>query len=353
MMPFIWRRHPLDQGDPMTLPLHDRFPGTKALAHVALAALPTPVEPLTELARQLGLRSLFVKRDDVSGEAYGGNKVRKLEFLLGQALAEKRKSVITFGARGSNHVLATAVYGRQLGLRIHAILTPQPPTSYLEANLLADRTAGATLHFVESYQEALARSNALQLELAHHDDIAPFVVPFGGTVARGTIGFVNAAFELAAQIERGEMPKPDVVYVPLGSLGTASGLALGFAALGLPIHVIGVRVVPAEIASLARARHVVEDAVSLLNESDPGFPRLRPTSVGLHVQDGFFGDGYAQPTAEAHEAVELAAAQGLHLETTYTGKTLAALIADARNNQLADKTVLFWNTYSSRPILRT
>jgi D-cysteine desulfhydrase len=85
----------------MTLPLHDRFPGTKALARVALAALPAPVEPLTDLARLLGIRSLFVKRDDVSGDAYGGNKVRKLEFLLGQALAEKRKSVITCGPRRS------------------------------------------------------------------------------------------------------------------------------------------------------------------------------------------------------------------------------------------------------------
>jgi D-cysteine desulfhydrase len=337
----------------MTLPLHDRFPGTKALAHVALAFLPSPIHALPELARQLGVRSLSVKRDDVSGEAYGGNKVRKLEFLLGQALAEKRKSVITFGARGSNHVRATAVYGKQLGLRVHAILTPQQPTSYLEVNLLADRAAGATLHFVESQQEALARSTVLQIELVCNDGVLPFVIPFGGTVPRGTVGFVNAALELAAQIERGELPTPDVVYVPLGSMGTASGLAIGFAALGLSIQVIGVRVVPSEIASLARMRQVVEEALALLNRSDPAFPRLKHDSVQLHVRDGFFGDGYAQPTAEAYEAVALAAPHGLHLETTYTGKALAAVVADARDGQLADKTVLFWNTYSSRPLVRT
>ena len=337
----------------MTLPLHDRFPGTKTLAHVALANLPSPIQALPELAHQLGLRSLFVKRDDVSGEAYGGNKVRKLEFLLGQALAEKRKSVITFGARGSNHVRATAVYGKQLGLSIHAILTPQQTTAYLEPNLTADRAAGATLHFVESQQEALARGQKLQIDLARNDGIEPFVIPFGGTAPRGTIGFVNAALEVAAQIERGEMPSPDVVYVSLGSMGTASGLALGFAALGLQIDVIGVRVVPAEIASLARARQTIKEALALLNESDPGFLRLRPESMGLRVREEFFGDGYAQPTAEAHEAVELAAAQGLRLETTYTGKALAAVVADARNNQLADKTVLFWNTYNSRLRVRT
>ena len=93
----------------------------------------------------------------------------------------------------------------------------------------------------------------------------------------------------------------------------------------------------------------MKDAVALLSESDPGFPRLDPESVALRVRDAFFGDGYAKPTAEAQDAVELAAAQGLRLETTYTGKALAALIADARCGQLTDKTVLFWNTYSSRP----
>jgi len=337
----------------MTLPLYDRFPGTKALAHVALASLPTPVEPWTELARRLGLRSLFVKRDDLSGEAYGGNKVRKLEFLLGQALAEGCSSIITFGARGSNHVRAAAVYGQRLGLKVHAVLTPQPSTSYLEANLQADRAAGATLYFADSQKASHARGAELQIELARQDGIEPFVIPFGGTVPRGTIGFVNAALELAAQIERGDILTPDMVYVALGSMGTASGLAVGFAALGLPIQVIGVRVVPAEIASLARARQVMKGASALLQESDPGFPLLIPENVGLHVREGFFGDGYAQPTAEAREAVALATFHGLRLETTYTGKALAAVIADARNNQLADKTVLFWNTYNSRPIVQT
>jgi D-cysteine desulfhydrase len=209
------------------------------------------------------------------------------------------------------------------------------------------------LYFADSQRASLVRSTALQIELARTDGIEPFMIPFGGTVPRGTIGFVNAAFELTAQIERGEMPKPEVVYVPLGSMGTASGLAIGFAALGLPIPVVGVRVVPAEIASLDRARQIMQEALALLNESDPGFPRLRPERMGLQVRDGFFGDGYAQPTAEAREAVALAANHELHLETTYTGKTLAAVIGDARNNQLTGKTVLFWDTYNSRPIART
>ena len=131
------------------LSLPDRFPGTESLAHVTLGCFPTPVEPMPKLARLLGVQSLFVKRDDVSGGAYGGNKVRKLEFLLGQALAESRRAVITFGAVGSNHVRATAVYGAQLGLQVHAVLAPQPSTPNLEANLLADREVRARPHLVE------------------------------------------------------------------------------------------------------------------------------------------------------------------------------------------------------------
>jgi len=331
----------------VTLPLFDRFPGTKNLSHVTLGCFPTPVEPVPGLARMLGIRSCLVKRDDISGRAYGGNKVRKLEFLLGQALAENRRAVITFGAVGSNHVRATAVYGAQVGLQVHAVLAPQPSTPYLEANLLADRAAGATLHFAESYAQALARGAELRDEIALRDGVAPLAIPFGGTNSRGIIGFVNAACELAAQVEAGALPAPDLIYLPYGSTGTASGLAIGLAAVGLRTSVIGVRVVPAESTNPVRAMRVMEEAITLLRELDAGFPSLRPESVALEVRDGFLGDGYAAATPESLEAVALAEANKMHLETTYTGKALAALIADARAGRLAGKTALFWNTYSS------
>ena len=315
---------------------------------MTLGCFPTPVESVPEMARLLGLQSFFVKRDDISGCAYGGNKVRKLEFLLGQALAESRRAVITFGAVGSNHVRATAVYGGQLGLQVHAMLAPQPSTPYLEANLLADRKAGAHLHFVDSMSQALRRGTELRDEITLRDGVEPFVIPFGGTNARGTIGFVNAAIELHGQIEAGALPKPDFVYIPYGSTGTASGLAIGLAAVGLRTCVVGVRVVPAEATSPARTRRVMEEAVSLLRELDADFPLVKPESVALEVRDGFLGDGYAAATAESLAAVALAEANHIHIETTYTGKALAALVADARAGKLVGKTALFWNTYSSR-----
>jgi D-cysteine desulfhydrase len=173
------------------------------------------------------------------------------------------------------------------------------------------------------------------------------VIPFGGTNARGLIGFVNAAIELADQIEAGALPMPDLIYVPYGSTGTACGLALGLAAIGLRTSVVGVRVVPAESTNPDRARRVMEEAMGLLRGLDAGFPAVNLDRVALEVRDGFLGDEYAAVTAESLEAVALAQADNLHLETTYTGKALAALVADAKAGKLASKTTLFWNTYSS------
>jgi D-cysteine desulfhydrase len=204
------------------------------------------------------------------------------------------------------------------------------------------------LHFVESYAEALRRGAELRDEIALRDGIEPFVIPFGGTNSRGTIGFVNAAIELAGQIEAGALPEPDLIYVAYGSTGTASGLAIGLAAVALRTSVVGVRVVPAESTNPERTRRVMEEAIDLLRELDAGFPRVRPENVALEVRDGFLGGGYATATAESLEAVALAKANDMHLETTYTGKALAALVADARAGRLAGKTALFWNTHNSR-----
>jgi len=330
------------------LALHQRFPGTRALAHVSLGRWPTPVKPAPLLARALGLDSLFVKCDDISGEAYGGNKVRKLEWLLGHALAQGRRSLITFGATGSNHVRATAVYGAQLGLRVHAILSPQPDTSYLAANLQADRAAGAVLHMVDSFGAALARGTELREELTEKEGIEPYVIPFGGSDGRGIIGFVNAALELDGQIAGGLVPQPDCIYLPYGSTGSAAGLALGLAAVGLRSTVVGVRVVPAEATNPVRTTRIMNEAADLLREADDAFPAVSADDAALTIREGFLGEGYAVPTPESQAAVALAAGHGLHLETTYTGRALAALTADGRAGSLAGQTVLFWNTYSSR-----
>jgi D-cysteine desulfhydrase len=331
------------------LPMNHRYPGTADLARVELGEWPTPVSSDPVLAEKLGLSSLWIKHDDVTARAYGGNKVRKLEFLLGEALATNRSAVITFGAYGSNHVLATAIHCARLGIAVHAVLIPQPTTSSLRKNLLADVAAGVTFHVADSYEDALRVAAALRSEL-RRGGVDPMVIPFGGTDSHGTLGFVNAAFELAEQIEAGELPKPDVVYVPFGSMGTAAGLAIGFTAEGITTRMQAVRVLPAAEGDDEALTRTVAEAVGTLSEADSGFPPLARADLALDVRGEFLGDGYAVPTREALEAVELAAKCGLSLETTYTGKALSGIAHDARAGHLDGATVLFWNTYNSRPI---
>ena len=180
--------------------------------------------------------------------------------------------------------------------------------------------------------------------------IDPLVIPFGGTNEHGTIGFVNAAFELADQIASGVLPEPDVVYVPFGSMGTAAGLAIGFAAEGIRARVQAVRVLPAAEGDAEALSRTVTEAVATLRGADPDFPRFERTHLAVDVRGEFLGDGYAMPTPGATRAVALAAEAGLSLETTYTGKSLSALAHDAAGGLLDDATVLFWNTYNSRPV---
>jgi D-cysteine desulfhydrase len=327
----------------MSLPIVDRYPLLANLPYVALGTLPTPVEQLHLGAP--GLPELFVKRDDLTSALYGGNKVRKLEFLLGAALAENRRAVVTFGAYGSNHALATAVHARELGLEPHVILSPQAPGPFAAATLLAHAKLGTVIHPVDGWDGAREAVTAKQ-QLAQRDGIDPLIIPMGGTSALGAIGYVNAALELM-----GQTAAPDVVYVAGGTLGTAVGLAIGFAAAGAPTRVVAVRVTPGEVANEAFAEKIAAETVELLHDTDPTFPVLSPADLKLTLRHDWFEPGYGVVTPATTLAVVTAKNAGVKLETTYTGKAFAAMLADAEAGLLGDQRVLFWDTYNSAPML--
>ncbi len=332
--------------------LFARYPGTLAMPWVPLASLPTPVESSPSLAEAAGAGSLWVKRDDLSGDPYGGNKVRKLEFLFGEALASGARDVITFGAAGSNHALATAIYGARLGLRVHSMLLPQPNAAYVRRNLLAALAVGADLHHYPDHARMLRGTGALRRRLREETGIEPLVVPFGGTTPASTAGFVNAGLELATQIEYRELPEPDLVFVAYGSSGTVAGLVLGMRAAGLSSRLVGVPVVSYELDTPEALLAMIRDTQALLLEFEPAFPDPVWTAGDFDLAVGFLGEGYARFTEPGMEAVRLAErAAGLHLEGSYTGKTLAALLAWGREGRLAGKNVLFWDTYNSKAIV--
>lgn len=322
----------------MTLPLFDRYPGTATLPVAGIATLPTPLEPLA--IEGVTGAELSVKRDDLTNAVYGGNKVRKLDLLLGKALAEGRRAVITFGAYASNHALATAVHCRALGIEPHVVLSPQAATAYARATLLAHAGLDTRLHLVDGW-EGLREAVRVKQELTERDGMEPLIIPMGGTNALGAIGYVNAALEVG--------PGFDAVYVASGTLGTAIGLAVGFAAFGAPTRVVGVRVTPAEIANEDAARSLARDTVDLLRSLDGSFPDLGYDDLKIDLRDDFFEPGYGVPTPGTEGAVASAARAGLVLETTYTGKAMEALQADARRSVLPGGRIVFWDTYHSGP----
>ena len=333
----------------MTLPLFTAFPNLEAaFPHTALGAFPTPVEPCPALASAIGADQLWIKRDDLSGNAYGGNKVRKLAFLLPEAKRRGCREVITFGYAGSNHALCTAYYAEKLGLKSHSMLMPQPNSYVVRDNLLLGAKVGADLREYSGLKTVSAAAAALTAQRKLQTGRAPMVIPGGGSSALGTVGFVNAAFELQRQIDAGELPQPDVIYLPVGSMGSAAGLLLGLRMLNMPARLEGIRVVDPAIASPEKGAALSMKTLALLQRADASVPAVPLTSGDYPARDGFFGDRYGLYTEESAKAIGIMQENaGIRIEGTYTGKAFAALMHDAQAGTLAGKNVLFWNTYNS------
>ncbi len=332
------------------IPIFKRYPLLRdKLSYVSLGEFPTPVDKLERLGKYIGINQLFIKRDDFSGKVYGGNKVRKLEFILAYALCKRVKEVLTFGFAGSNHALATALYAQKFGLKSISMLMTQPNAYYVRNNLLMSHYCGAELHQHRNVP-LLAIGTSYQL-LRHKlkSGRSPYVITAGGSSPLGVIGFVNAAFELKEQIMEGTMPEPDFIYVALGTMGTAVGLILGLKAANLKSRVVSVRVVDEKFANVIEMIKLFHKTNSLLYSLDPSFPKLEFSERDMDIRHEFFGQQYALFTKEGMEAVSyMEKCEGIKLDGTYTGKAFACLIDDAKKQQLRNKVILFWNTYNSR-----
>jgi 1-aminocyclopropane-1-carboxylate deaminase/D-cysteine desulfhydrase-like pyridoxal-dependent ACC family enzyme len=331
------------------IPLFEHYPLIKdKIPYVSLAEIPTPVEKLSRLGRDIGLDQFYIKRDDLSGKLYGGNKIRKLEFILGHILHTNAKEVLTFGFAGSNHALSTAVCAKQVGLKSISMLMPQYNSHHVRHNLLMSYYYGAELHHYLN-NKILKIGTAYQL-LRHKLIYGRFpqIIPFGGSSSLGISGFVNAAFELKEQIIKGQIPEPDFLYVALGTSGTAVGLQIGLKAAGIKSRVIPVRVIEKKHVDEKTFIDLFSETVSFLRSLDPSFPQVKISAKDLSIVDNFLGKGYARFTREGMEAlVRMEKFEGIKLEGTYTGKAMAALIDDALKQDLKDKVILFWNTYNS------
>lgn len=321
--------------------LHDRFPPLRAtLPHVALGAGPTPVRRLDAIAEA----EVWCKEDGRYGGQYGGNKVRKLEWVLADARRRGSRTVLTLGALGTNHGLATAIYARGFGLRAALVLVDQPLDDHVRAQLERLRASGAALHFTRSTARTVA---ALPFLLARHTDWParkpPYWLPVGGSSPLGALGYVEAGLELGEQVAAGALPEPAHVVVPVGSGGTVAGLALGLRIAGLRSRAVGVVVNDRMRLDAARTARLAGRSAELLRRRGARLPAaadVRPDDV-LLVRD-WLGAGYGHPTAEgAAAAALLRDADGLALDPVYAAKAMAGLLGLMRRGQLAGGPVLF------------
>ncbi len=342
-------------------PLFDAFPRL-TLPLVPLGDFPTPVQPLAAVTTALGSRSdAWVKRDDLSSDIYGGNKVRTLEVLFAQALEQGATHIYSTGAFGTNHGTATVLHAPRVGLRPGLLVFPQPPSLAALANLevlvSSDAEMVRMLHWSQ-LPLAIAWIRSARKLLGER----PFVMVPGGATPRGALGYVSAALELAHQVAAGALPVPRAIVVGVGSTCTSAGLLLGLriaARLGIgfrePPKLVAVRVTPWPVTSAALIVRLAARASTLL-EALSGDTRCRvATSIlraGLEVDGSQLGRGYGHPTDAGREAIDLFASvrepRPLTLDTTYSAKAAAALVARLRAN--CPGPWLFWSTKSTAPL---
>ncbi len=320
------------------------YPGLRVRLprHPAVLAA-TPVEPLHLAGAAPG--ALWIKRDERSCALYGGNKPRKLEWIVGHALARGARRLVTTGGLGTNHGLATTILGRDAGLATTLVLIHQPITPAVRRSLALHAAWGARIVYGGNVPGAAIQVVRVLGAAALRGE-RPYLVAAGGSSARGGVGFVSAGLELAEQVRQGLLPAPARIYVPVGTGGTLAGLVAGLRLAGLATRVVGVLVtdiLPPNAGRLAAQARAILGFLHRLDARLPPLP-IGPDDFDL-VRDEL-GPGYGAATPAAERAVHAAAEAGVALETTYTGKCLSALTARLAEAS-PDAPVLFWNTYNA------
>jgi D-cysteine desulfhydrase len=315
----------------LDIPLVRRFPALARLPRAPFVRGPTPVESLAALSP-----SLWIKRDDLAGEPLGGNKVRALEFLLGDVAAGDR--VVTVGSAGSTHALAVATYGALLGAHVRVGRWAQ------EMNAAAERVAARIPRVAEQAPMFRTPVGAYLWAIGQRMRGAKWIAA-GGSVPLGILGHINAGLELVEQIDAGELPEPETVVVPLGTGGTAVGLALAFAIAARPIVVIGARVVPRVVARASRLDRLTRRTAAFVKHlSNVSLPYVRRDR--LTIAHDTYGGAYGRETPDARAAAaRLREAYGLEVDATYSAKAFALAL-----RQAARGPTLFWLTFDSRTL---
>ena len=309
------------------------------LPRIKLARLPTPLEEMPRLSKFLGGPNLWIKRDDLTGIAFGGNKERKTEFVMADAIRKSADVIITTGASQSNHAMATAAAAKKLGLKVVLVLRGKEPQEY-DGNLLLDHLFGADIRFVQvGWQQVLPEMGKVAEELKKEGHKS-YIVPGGASYPTGAVGYVNAMLELINQAEEANLNINYIVHAS-GSGGTQAGLILANKALGTETEILGMCVEPninqwltERIVEIANGIAKLLDLKEIVNEKDV-------VLIGDYAREG-----YGVLTSEAVEAIKLVAqTEGILLDPVYTGKAMAGLIDLIKRERFKkDDNVVFIHT---------
>lgn len=314
-----------------------------AIARMPLGFLPTPIETLPRIGARLGI-DLQVKRDDFTGLGGGGNKVRKLEFLLAEAMARGATVLITAGGLQSNHARITAAAARKCGMKPVLVLRGERPDA-VQGNLLLDHLFGAEIDYLDADLFPMEVASRMQrhAEAAEARGETAYVIPIGGSNALGAVGYVAAVKEMAAQYEAAGKPAPDYLVVPLGSGGTLAGCHVGCAMVWPKTRIIGIAVTVSVIPFGERIATLANATAELI-----GLAR-RWSAEEIAIEHGYVGPGYAILSEDGRAAIAMAAREeGMILDPVYTAKGFAGLIGCAGTGSVArGASVLFLHSGGS------
>jgi D-cysteine desulfhydrase family pyridoxal phosphate-dependent enzyme len=302
------------------------------IPRLRFAHLPTPIEPLSRLSKELGGFHLLVKRDDQTGLAFGGNKTRKLEFLVAEALGQGATTLITTGAMQSNHCRQTAAVAAKFGLECGLVLVEETSRE-ASGNLLLDQLLGAQIVWTDKSRKDTALQEVFQQQISLGKK--PYLVPYGGSNSTGAMGYVMAMEEFL-----GQDIKADWIIIPSSSGGTQAGLVLGARLFGFSGKILGI--------SVDEPQHVLQQRVAkLASETSTRWGKnISFSPEEILVNSDYSVPGYGVMTeAELEGISHFAKSEGLLLDPVYTGRAAAGLIDLIRQGFFKhDETILFWHT---------
>ncbi|MFC7049473.1 D-cysteine desulfhydrase family protein [Emcibacter nanhaiensis] len=309
-----------------------------SFARITLGHFPTPLEYMENLSRELDGPQIWIKRDDCTGLASGGNKTRKLEFVLGEAIAGGADTILTTGGIQSNHARQTAAACARLGLRCILMLAPPPDwasSAYKNSgNICLDRLFGAEIHILPEGQSPEQALESLASDVARTGGI-PFIVPLGASTPVGALGYVNCALELATQAKDLDLKVTRIVSAA-GSGGTQAGLMAGIAALNKDIVCEGIDIDAARERTEQRTKSLLAGVMPLIGETAAALPTVT-------MRDDFAGPAYGATTPAAQESIrQVALSEGIVLDSAYTGKAMSALISGIQEGRYQkDEVIVF------------